>query len=73
MLTFTRKTHLLADFSTLVCKLKWNFIHTFSSCKHKRDMLDKISNEPNKHVQPCSNFSVEFFVVQWQFQVHFES
>ncbi|KNZ50771.1 uncharacterized protein VP01_4248g3 [Puccinia sorghi] len=36
-------------------------------------MIDKLFTEPNKHVEPRSNFSYEFFLLQWQFQVNFES
>ncbi|KNZ48752.1 hypothetical protein VP01_5432g1 [Puccinia sorghi] len=57
----------------LVCTLKRKFIHAFSRRKHNSNMLDKILTEPNKHVEPWSNFSYEFFLLQWQLQVNFES
>jgi hypothetical protein len=36
-------------------------------------LLDKLSAEANKHIQPQSNFSTDFFKLQWQLQTTFES
>ncbi|PLW46474.1 hypothetical protein PCASD_06305 [Puccinia coronata f. sp. avenae] len=49
------------------------FIHAFAHRKHNQDLLDKLSAEANKHIQPQSNFSADFFKLQWQLQTTFES
>ncbi|KNZ48002.1 hypothetical protein VP01_597g1 [Puccinia sorghi] len=52
----------------LVCKLKQNFILYFVCCKHNSDVLDKPFTDPKKHVEPWSNFSYEFSLLQWQLE-----
>ncbi|PLW41068.1 hypothetical protein PCASD_07971 [Puccinia coronata f. sp. avenae] len=59
--------------NAIVCTLRRKFIHAFAHRKHNQDLLDKLSAEANKHIQPQSNFSADFFKLQWQLQTTFES
>jgi hypothetical protein len=56
-----------------VLTLKRKFCHAYSHQKHNNELLNTLSAEPNKHVQPQSNFSVDFFARQWQMQLDFQT
>jgi hypothetical protein len=53
--------------------LKCKFTHAFAYRKHNLDLLNKLTAEPNPHLQPQSNFTAEFFQLQWDLQLNFES
>ncbi|PLW38267.1 hypothetical protein PCANC_14905 [Puccinia coronata f. sp. avenae] len=57
----------------LMLTLKRKFCHAYSHQKHNNELLNTLSAEPNKHVQPQSNFSVDFFARQWQMQLDFQT
>jgi hypothetical protein len=53
--------------------LKQKLTHALAYRKHNQDLLNKLTLEPNQHVQPESNFTANFFKSQWQLQLNFET